>query len=170
VPVLGSLPSAPTAGLRGAAKGSSDVVSPLQHPPTGRGDAPRAPGSPAPGSTKGWSPPGRLPCLCFVAARGRGDLRAGVAGRGFPSSPPRCAQHRASGLHQLALQGACFVQQQIQRVGWVRRDMPGGEGQPAGQPAQRGAGRRLPRLASPRARQGRVSARRNNSRNRRDKR
>lgn len=84
--VFGSLPSALTAGLRGAAKGSSDVVSPLQHPPTGCGDVPRAPGSLATGSMKGWSQTGRPLCLCFVVARGRPDLCTGTSGCGFPSS------------------------------------------------------------------------------------
>lgn len=86
--VFGPLPSALTAGLRAAAKGSSDVVSPLQHPPTGCGDAPRAPSSPTRMATT------------FVLRRSSWEVRA-LSRHGWlrlsELSPPNgCAQPRAS--------------------------------------------------------------------------
>lgn len=174
--VFGSLPSALTAGLRGAAKGSSDVISPLQHPPTGCGDVPRAPGSPATGSTKGWSQTGRPPCLCFVVARGRPDLCAGTSGCGFLSSLLPTPAPSTVLLASITSHGMGLFFAEVKLSSWMGKER---HFRCKDQPAHLGAGWRRqqePAQASnPQARWGRVSVppplrsgRRNNNRKRRE--
>lgn len=154
-------PTSVSSWARAAAKGSSDVGSPLQHPPTGRSDASRAPGSPAPGSAEGWSQAGQ-PAV-FVL-RGSSWELSPFRRHGWlwlPELPPLTAA--PSTVLLVSITSRC------NGPPTRRSKIKGSDGE--GETSQEGraslhiwewgggGSSSLPRPASPRARQGRVSAR-----------